>query len=131
MIHLGGDIMNERIKRIRQNYGLSQQQFADKLHVSRNYIAQLEMKDSNKEPSSRLVADICRVFNVNENWMRTGEGDMDAPTDDTFASVCAEIGATDPRLQNVIMELWKMTDDDRELLWDFLDRLANASIKKE
>lgn len=122
--------MNERIKQIRQKNKLSQLQFSEKLHVSRNYIAQLEMKEGGKEPSSRLIADICRVFQINENWLRTGEGKMDAPTENSFASVCAEIGATDPRLQNVIMELWRMTDSDRELLWDFLERLVDASKKE-
>lgn len=121
--------MNERFKEIRKKNNMTQTQFAESMGISQNYVAQME--SGSKSPSDRLVADICRKFKVNENWLRTGEGEMDAPTDDTFASVCAEIGATDPRLQNVIMELWKMTDADRELLWSFLDRLANASNEKE
>lgn len=66
--------MNERIKQIRAAYGLTQQQFADKLGLSRNFIAMVEV--GGREPSSRTISDICREFNVEETWLRTGEGDM-------------------------------------------------------
>lgn len=66
--------MNERIKKLRKTLDLTQQQFADKIRVKRNTVATYEMGRS--EPSDSAISLICREFNVNENWLRTGEGEM-------------------------------------------------------
>ena len=66
--------MNERIKKLRKALDLTQQQFADKIKVKRNTVATYEMGRS--EPSDSAISLICREFNVNENWIRTGEGEM-------------------------------------------------------
>lgn len=66
--------MNERIKKLRKALDLTQQQFADKIKVKRNTVATYEMGRS--EPSDSAISLICREFNVNENWLRTGEGEM-------------------------------------------------------
>lgn len=66
--------MNERLKSIRKILGLTQQEFADRLGVKRNTVATYEVGKSN--PSDAAVLLICREFNVNETWLRTGEGEM-------------------------------------------------------
>ena len=66
--------MNERIKELRKHLGLTQQEFADKLGVKRGTVANYEL--IRNEPSNSVVSLICREFNVNETWLRTGEGDM-------------------------------------------------------
>ena len=65
--------MNERIKEIRRIVGLTQQEFASRIGVKRNTVATYEMGRS--APSDSAVALICREFNVNEHWLRTGEGE--------------------------------------------------------
>lgn len=69
--------MHNRIKQIRTFYKLTQQEFADRLNVSRSNIANYE-KD-NRTPIDAMIALICREFNVNEEWLRTGKGEMFAP----------------------------------------------------
>lgn len=64
--------MNERIKQVRQTAGLTQSAFAAALGLSRNYIAMMEI--GQRDPSDRTIADICRVYNVDEVWLRTGVG---------------------------------------------------------
>ena len=73
--------MHERIKTLRKELGLTQQEFAEKINLRRNSIAQIELGYRN--PSGAVVALICREFDVNERWLRTGEGEMfaKAPTD--------------------------------------------------
>lgn len=66
--------MNERIKLLRKSLGLTQDDFANKVGLSRNFIAQIEI--GTKQPSDRTISDICRVFAINEQWLRTGEGQM-------------------------------------------------------
>lgn len=65
--------MNDRIKELRKSLNLTQQEFANRLNTSRNNIAGYEA--GNREPSNAAINNICREFNVNENWLRTGEGD--------------------------------------------------------
>ena len=62
--------MRDRIKHVRQMSGLTQSQFADEIGLSRNYIAMIEI--GQREPSDRTIADICRIFDIQEDWLRHG-----------------------------------------------------------
>lgn len=66
--------MNERLRQLRKVLDLTQQEFADKIGSKRNTVAKYET--SANTPSAAVVSLICREFNVNENWLRTGEGNM-------------------------------------------------------
>lgn len=66
--------MKERLKQLRKTLDLTQQEFADKLKVPRNTIGGYEVGKSN--PSDAAVNNICNIFNVNEEWLRTGNGEM-------------------------------------------------------
>lgn len=65
--------MIKRIIQIREQAGLSQEKFAEKIGLSRNFINQAE--NGKKNFSDRTLKDICREFNVNEAWLRTGDGE--------------------------------------------------------
>lgn len=69
--------MKDRIKKIRKELDLTQQKFADTIGMKRNTIAQYEM--GRTVPSDAIIFSICREFNINENWLRTGQGDMFIP----------------------------------------------------
>ena len=56
--------MNDRVKKIRQEIGITQAQFADKIGLSRNYVAMIEI--GQRDPSDRTISDICREFGVKE-----------------------------------------------------------------
>lgn len=66
--------MNERIKAVRTALGLSQQEFAEKIGIKRGAVANYEV--GRNEPIDAVVSLICKTYNVNENWLRTGEGEM-------------------------------------------------------
>ena len=66
--------MNERIKAIRKAKGLTQQEFADQLGIKRGAVANYELGRNN--PIDAVVSLICRVFNVNERYLRYGEEPM-------------------------------------------------------
>ena len=66
--------MNERLKQIRLEHKMSQEEFGRKIGIeSRAHISALE--NGGRNITDRIVNDVCREFNVNENWLRTGEGD--------------------------------------------------------
>lgn len=52
---------------------MTQDAFAEKLGLSKNFVWMLEKGE--RVPSDRTISDICREFNVNETWLRTGEGE--------------------------------------------------------
>lgn len=67
--------MHERIKKIRRFCSLTQQEFADRLGITRNNIAGYET--GKRSPSDAVISLICTKFGVNEDWLRTGAGGDD------------------------------------------------------
>ena len=66
--------MNERLKKLRKELDMTQQEFAEGIGIKRNTIATYE--SGRNEPIDAVISLICTKYNVNENWLRTGEGDM-------------------------------------------------------
>ena len=66
--------MNERIKELRKTIGITQQELADKLGLKRNTIATYEIGKA--IPSDRVISDLCNKYSVNEEWLRSGNGEM-------------------------------------------------------
>lgn len=65
---------NQRIKEVRLKLGLSQAKFAKAISISNGYIAGIEL--GNRNVNDRLIKLISITFNVREEWLRSGEGDM-------------------------------------------------------
>lgn len=66
--------MKNRLKLLRKELGLNQQEFANKVGVNRGTLANYEV--GRNEPIDAVVKLICDKFHVNESWLRTGEGEM-------------------------------------------------------
>lgn len=66
--------MKDRLKLLRKTLDLTQQEFAEALGIKRNTIATYEI--GRNEPIDAVVQLICNKYNVNEQWLRTGEGEM-------------------------------------------------------
>lgn len=81
-------MIGERIKKVRKALDLTQQEFADSIGSKRNTIATYEMGTTS--PSAAVFSLICQKFNVSEQWLRTGEGEMFnqlAPADELSSAV--------------------------------------------
>lgn len=66
--------MNERLKKLRKTLDLTQQEFANKIGIARGNIGAYEV--GKNAPSDAVISLMCKQFNVDENWLRTGEGEM-------------------------------------------------------
>ena len=120
--------MKDRFKELRKELNVTQQEFADKLKISRNFVAQIEM--GSKVPSDRTIDDVCREFNVNEEWLRTGNGDMFVPgiKDKQISAMLADVmksgeGSFRHRLVSALARL----DDEG---WDNLEKLIDMISNK-
>lgn len=115
--------MNERLKAIRDSLGMSRATFGEKLGISGDVVNNLERgRVDIKEDRIKLI---CSIFGINEKWFRTGEGNMYSDKDMDFATICAKIGATDPKAQQAIIDYWNLSDDDKELFLKFVDKFMH------
>lgn len=69
--------MNERIKELRKSLNLTLEKFGDRLGVTKVTVSRLENGERNV--TDQMFKSICREFNVSENWLRTGKGEMYVP----------------------------------------------------
>ena len=127
--------MNERIKRLRKELKLTQQQFADKIKVKRNTVATYEMGRS--VPSDSAIALICKTFHVNEDWLRNGNGEMfeELPEEDEKAAfVSSLLDADNDPFYNIIQEIMRtfgeLSPKSQEVIREFSAKLVE-NLQKE
>lgn len=65
--------MNERIKKLRKVLELNQTDFGNKIGIRQGSVAAYE--SGARTPIDAVIVSICREFNVNEDWLRTGDGE--------------------------------------------------------
>lgn len=111
----------DRIIKVRSESKESQEKFATRLGLSRNFINQVENKKKNV--SDRTILDICREFNVNEEWLRTGNGKMyiEKSKDKQISDMLDDIlkGEETDFKYRLISALSKLNDND----WDSLEKI--------
>ena len=123
--------ISDRVRELRIAKNLTQQEFADKLKIKRSTISNYDIGRS--EPSESAISLICREFNVSEDWLRTGEGEMFVPItrDEEIATFIGSIQADvdDTFKKRLISVLAKL--DEKE--WDLLEKIAEDIVnsKKE
>lgn len=72
--------INDRILLLRETLGLSRKAFGEKIGVSDSVIKNIDYNVT--EPKPLLIQQICKVYNVDPDWLETGEGDMFLPSDE-------------------------------------------------
>lgn len=118
--------MDERLKQLRKELGLTQQEFSDKIGIKRNTFAQYE--NGRNEPIDAVVRLICSTYNVNEEWLRTGSGTMFV-SKNTNMRVQAWIDKVlAGRPEDIRYRAVSLLADMPEEWWDILaDRLAQEA----
>lgn len=116
--------MNTRIAAVRKTAHFTQEEFAARIGLSRNFVWMLENGD--RIPSDRTINDICREFNINESWLRTGEGEMQKPRSrvDEIGEIVNTALEQEPEAarRSLAARLAKLSDAEIMLLVSLLDR---------
>ena len=113
--------MKSRIYEVRKDHRLTQDEFAARIGLSKNFVCLMET--GVRAPGARTISDICREFNINEEWLRTGEGEkerpltMEAQLMELFSDVSNE---TNSFRRTLLTTMAKMTPDE----WEVLERIA-------
>lgn len=121
--------MKDRIKKIRKDAGVNQSVFGESIGVTQSAVAGYET--GFRDPLDVVISNICRVYNVNEEWLREGTGEpyralsMNQQIAERINNI---MGLDDEdfkkRLINVLCEL----DDGG---WKLLEKIALDLTKKE
>lgn len=118
-----GDKMNERLKAIRRELSLSQEAFGKKLGVTGTAISRMEI--GNRAVTEQMILAICREFNVREEWLRNGTGEMFLDfKEDEFSKSAATL-SNDVFVRSLIVEYWKLDEDSKKLFRDFIHKLSD------
>lgn len=123
--------MNERIKQIRQLSNMTQLQFAEKIGLSRNYVAMIEI--GQREPSDRTISDICRIFDIQEDWLRYGLEPMRAERskeEEIAEMVGSALRGSSEFKKAVVQMICSRSDEELKALEAAL-RAVYDNIKKE
>lgn len=120
--------VGDRVKTIRKELMLNQTQFAEKIGISQRALSSIERETTNL--TERNTREICRVFNVNEQWLRTGEGEMflEPSEDEQLAEFVGEIlaGRPDDMRRQFLVALSQLDEDG----WKGLVQFTRAIYKE-
>ena len=128
--------ISERIAQCIDSSRLTKTAFAQRIGLTQAYISALSI--GRKVPSDRTIADICREFNVNEKWLRTGEGEMFRKPPGTLADRLSKEYGLDELGRQIMAAYLKLDENDRlsvgRLIQNLLDERemepAPAAISK-
>ena len=121
--------IGERIRHLRKNeLKMTQDDFASKIDISRSNIGNIEI--GRIAVTERIISSICREFNVNEEWLRTGDGEMFVPLtkNQLITEFAADLVMEDNTFKKRLFEaLAKLNESE----WEVLEKLADSLIKKD
>lgn len=104
--------MNNRIKKVRQELKMTQDEFSKKIGVSFSSVSKLEKGINN--PSEQTIRAICREFSINRYWLETGNGDMHEEYNFLRIDEIIQIlsGNIEQARINAVVEILEMTPEE-------------------
>ena len=127
----------ERVKEIRKSLEMTMEQFGNKLGVTKVAISNIEKEKRNlTEQMSRVI---CREFNVSEEWLKTGDGEMyqQLSEDEEIAGIVSDLleEGKDNAFYSVILEIVKtyseLSPASQKVLTEAAEKLADNLAKKK
>ena len=122
--------MNERIRELRKLLGFTLEKFGAPLGVGKTAISKIE--NGERGVTDKMVKSICREYNVNEEWLINGTGDMftEIDRDDQLMRWAASVLKDDSdsfrkrfvtMLSSLSVDEWQFLEDKARMLIDLRD----------
>lgn len=120
--------MNERLKLLRRELQLNQTEFGNRLGLKQSAVANYE--NGTRQPLDTVITSICREFGVNEEWLRTGEGEMFVPRtkNQVITDFMADLVMEDDSFKKRIIEALAQLDATD---WEELERIALKVLERK
>lgn len=121
--------MNTRIEEVRKSQGMSRASFGERIGVSGDVINNLER--GRVDIKDHMILLICKEYDVNETWLRTGEGEMFIPRnrETDLAKLTADLllEESDSFKSRFVSLLARMSDEE----WKMVENMVEMLAKKE
>lgn len=118
--------MKDRIKKLRKELNLTQNQFGEKIGVKGNTITNYET--GLRTPTDTVINNICKTFNVNEHWLRDGTGEMflEMDVEDQLMEWAGKVlsGHDSKFKKRFVTMLMGLSENE----WEFLERKARELV---
>ena len=118
--------MKNRILKIRKDSKLNQEDFGLRLNLTKNYISLIETGNGICYVKW-TISDICREFNVNEDWLKNGTGDMYKEKDGSFSELLVELEDSDDDFIKSLITVYMGLDEDSK---SALRKIAKGMAEK-
>lgn len=123
------NLINNRIKELLAILGIKQTDMAKKLNVSRELMS--SMVNGRRTATDRTIKDICRVYEINEDWLVNGTGEVFQPTDDELFELIGEkANEISDNMSIIIKMILRMSDNQREVFDNFVDEFLEEKQKR-
>ena len=121
--------MKDRIRKLRRGMDLTQQEFASKIGTTANVLTNYET--GRRNPSASVINNICKTFNVNEEWLREGTGEMfmELDVEDQLMAWAGKVlGGQDSKFKKRFVTMLMGLSDSE---WEFLEKKAKELAADE
>ncbi|WP_279159592.1 helix-turn-helix domain-containing protein [Thomasclavelia cocleata] len=110
--------MNNRIKLLRKNLNLSQEDFGARIGITRASISNIEKGTRNM--SEQTIKSICREFNISPLWLKTGEGDIFLKLPNTLLDELADEYNLTEIEKKLVSSFLKLDQNNRKIITNYL-----------
>lgn len=123
----------ERVRTLRKELSLTQSDFGKRLGVGKTAISKIEKNENSL--TDRMFNSICREFNVNEYWLRSGEGDMFLPFKNEVSETLAQLLEVSNPFYDLILDMMvsfnELDDKGKQAICDYTALLAERMAKRK
>lgn len=121
--------INERVKMARKALNLTQIEFGDKVGISQGHLTSIE--SGKRTVTDKSVIAICATFGINEEWLRTGTGEMFIASDSTIISQLSSEYGLDAFEKVLIEGFLKMKPEERTVIKTYVRNLIDTLTTDE
>lgn len=121
MLHGGVFNMNNRVRELRKALKLTQIEFGKRIAVGQGYLTNIE--NGQRPVTEKILKLICKEFNVNEEWFRTGVGEMFKTENELLELLGEKLDDLDELDKKIITEYIKLNSKHREIIKNFIRKM--------
>lgn len=110
--------ISERLRQLRKELGMSQEEFGRRIGVSNTAISKLEKNERNL--TEQTAISICREYRVNYFWLTKGIGDMFSGTPESVVDEVAEEYNLDDIDKKIIQRYLELSDKQRQVIKEYI-----------
>ncbi len=120
--------MNNQIKLLRKELGLTMQEFGKNLGVSKSAISNIE--NGYNSLTDQMISSICNAYNVNEEWLRNGSGEMFVESSDSLIEKIVSEFPLDKLSQTILRTYIELEPKEREVFNHVMKTIANSIMEE-